>query len=84
MGDALQLPQMHLKRVQNSGIFYVKGRGEGQGKRYELPRPDREVRKSLKSLKLFVPLFLAPQLTCSGPKASANLGQKLKPQAEFL
>ena len=33
-GEVLEVPQIHFRRALNWGAFYVKGREEGQGKRW--------------------------------------------------
>lgn len=30
----LMVPQINLRKVQNLGLFYVKGKGQGRGNRY--------------------------------------------------
>lgn len=55
---ALEVPQIHVKRAQNSGFLYVKGRGKWE-EQEEIDNcihlgGNRDPKKSMKSLNLFV------------------------------
>ena len=75
----VKLPQMHFKRAQNSGFFYVKRREEGQGNRCLTPqyqqgsKEEHETSKSLCSWGFLTPADLSLGLEVLSNQASRKI-----------